>query len=126
MLGSNVSDTLFGEGIDPTDVQIRVRNHVFRVLGVMATKGSSGGGMNMDDQVFVPYTTVMKKLTGQAVPAAASTCRQPRPTAILPTTQAVTASLRASHGLAAGRAGRLHDSDARRHRGAPHADHAAR
>ena len=36
VLGSNVADTLFGEGIDPTDVQIRGRNHVFRVLGVMA------------------------------------------------------------------------------------------
>ncbi len=65
VLGSNVSDTLFGEGVDPTDVQIRVRNQVFRVLGVMASKGASGGGMNMDDQVFVPYTTAMKKLTGQ-------------------------------------------------------------
>jgi putative ABC transport system permease protein len=65
VLGANVSDTLFGPGVDPTDTQIRVRNHVFRVLGVMAPKGSSGGGMNMDDQVFTPYTTVMKKLTGQ-------------------------------------------------------------
>ncbi len=64
VLGSNVATTLFGEGVDPTDVQIRVRNHVFRVLGVMAPKGSSGGGVNMDDQVFVPYTTVMKKLAG--------------------------------------------------------------
>jgi putative ABC transport system permease protein len=65
ILGSNVSDVLFGEGIDPTDSQIRVRNHVFRVLGVMSSKGASGGGMNMDDQVFIPYTTMMKKIAGQ-------------------------------------------------------------
>jgi putative ABC transport system permease protein len=65
VLGSNVSNTLFGENIDPTDQQIRVRNHIFRVLGVMSSKGAGQGGMNMDDQVFVPYTTVMKKLTGQ-------------------------------------------------------------
>jgi len=65
VLGSNVSDTLFGEGVDPTDTQIRVRNQIFRVLGVMSSKGASGGGMNMDDQVFSPYTTVMKKLSGQ-------------------------------------------------------------
>ena len=44
---------------------IRVRNHVFKVLGVMARKGASGGGQNQDDQVFAPYTTVMKKLSGQ-------------------------------------------------------------
>jgi putative ABC transport system permease protein len=64
VLGANVADTLFGEGNDPTDVQIRVRNHVFRVLGVMARKGAAAGGTNQDDQVFVPYTTVMKKLSG--------------------------------------------------------------
>jgi putative ABC transport system permease protein len=65
VLGSNVADTLFGEGVDPTDLQIRVRNHIFRVVGVMTSKGAASGGMNMDDQIFVPYTTVMKKLTGQ-------------------------------------------------------------
>ncbi|HWB28950.1 MAG TPA: ABC transporter permease [Vicinamibacterales bacterium] len=65
ILGSNVADQLFGEGTDPTDSQIRVRNQIFRVLGVMESKGAGGGGVNMDDQIFVPYTTVMKKLTGQ-------------------------------------------------------------
>ena len=65
VLGQNVSTTLFGEGVDPTDVQIRVRNHVFRVLGVMSSKGAGAGGMNQDDQIFVPFTTVMKKLSGQ-------------------------------------------------------------
>jgi putative ABC transport system permease protein len=64
VLGANVATNLFGEGVDPTDVQIRVRNHIFRVLGVMAPKGA-GGGMNQDDQIFAPYTTVMKKLSGQ-------------------------------------------------------------
>jgi putative ABC transport system permease protein len=65
VLGANVSDTLFGEGVDPTDTQIRVRNHIFRVLGVMSRKGAAAGGQNNDDQVFAPYTTVMKKLQGQ-------------------------------------------------------------
>ncbi len=65
VLGANVSDNLFGEGVDPTDVQIRIRNQPFKVLGVMTRKGASGGGMNQDDQVFAPYTTVMKKLSGQ-------------------------------------------------------------
>jgi len=65
ILGANVSDNLFGEGVDPTDQIIRVRNHVFKVLGVAARKGASSGGMNQDDQAFVPYTTVMKKLSGQ-------------------------------------------------------------
>ena len=42
MLGANVADKLFGEGVDPTDTQIRVRNHVFKVLGVMAPQGRGG------------------------------------------------------------------------------------
>jgi putative ABC transport system permease protein len=96
-----VSDTLFGEGVDPTDTQIRVRNHVFRVLGVMSSKGSSGGGMNMDDQVFVPQTTLLKKLTGQQFiqriyVSAASADSIPNVIA------GVTQALRAQHGLADG------------------------
>ena len=65
VLGANVSDNLFGEGIDPTNTQIRVRNHVFRILGVMSRKGATGMGQNQDDQAFAPYTTVMKRLSGQ-------------------------------------------------------------
>jgi putative ABC transport system permease protein len=64
VLGSNVADNLFGEDVDPTDSIIRVRNQVFRVLGVMASKGAGSGGTNLDDQAFVPYTTVLKKLSG--------------------------------------------------------------
>jgi len=65
ILGSNVSDTLFGEGVDPTGTTVRIRNQLFRVLGVMSPKGAAAGGTNQDDQVFAPYTTVMKKLSGQ-------------------------------------------------------------
>jgi putative ABC transport system permease protein len=65
VLGSNVATNLFGEDVDPTGQNVRVRNHVFRVLGVMAEKGAGSGGQNMDDQVFAPFTTVMKKLSGQ-------------------------------------------------------------
>ena len=65
VLGANVAEQLFGEGVDPTDQPIRVRNHQFKILGVMARKGASGTGQNQDDQVFAPYTTVMKRLSGQ-------------------------------------------------------------
>ncbi len=64
-LGVNVADLLFGEGVDPTGESVRVRNHVVKVIGVMAAKGASSSGQNQDDQVFMPYTTVQKKLLGQ-------------------------------------------------------------
>jgi putative ABC transport system permease protein len=63
-LGINVAENLFGQDVDPTGIEIRVRNHIFRVLGVMGPKGSSSSGQNQDDQILAPYTTVMKKIQG--------------------------------------------------------------
>ena len=101
VLGANVSDNLFGEGEDPTDQIIRVRNHVFRVLGVMARKGASSGGMNQDDQAFVPYTTVMKKLSGQQnlnrIYAASRTAD-----GVAAAANAISATLRVQHGIEPG------------------------
>jgi putative ABC transport system permease protein len=65
VLGASVSDQLYGPDYDPTDEVVRVRNQLFRVLGVMSRKGASSAGTDQDDQVFAPYTTVLKKLTGQ-------------------------------------------------------------
>ncbi len=101
VLGANVADNLFGEGIDPTDVQIRIRNQPFKVLGVMTRKGAGGGGMNQDDQVFAPYTTVMKKLSGNQfvnrIYAASRSADELEGAAA-----AVAASLHVQHGLEPG------------------------
>jgi len=65
VLGTVVSNTLFGEDVDPTGQIIRIKNQPFKVIGVMISKGQSAMGQDQDDTVFVPYTTVMKKLQGQ-------------------------------------------------------------
>jgi putative ABC transport system permease protein len=65
VLGTVVSDTLFGPDVDPTGQMIRIRSQPFKVIGVMASKGQSGTGQDQDDVVLVPYTTVIKKLQGQ-------------------------------------------------------------
>ena len=65
ILGSVVRDNLFGEGMDPVGARIRIRNQSFQVLGVMAAKGSGQFGEDQDDAIFVPYTTVNKKLRGR-------------------------------------------------------------
>jgi putative ABC transport system permease protein len=64
VLGQTVSDNLFGPGVDPTGQIIRIKNQPFKVLGVMAPKGSTGFGQDQDDAVYAPYTTVQKKLQG--------------------------------------------------------------
>ncbi len=64
VLGTSVSNTLFGEGIDPTGQIIRVKNQPFTVVGVMNPKGQSSTGQDQDDTAFAPYTTIMKKVSG--------------------------------------------------------------
>jgi len=62
VLGSVVRDNLFGEGDDPTGQIIRVRNQPFKVVGVMKSKGQAAMGEDQDDAIYVPFTTVIKKL----------------------------------------------------------------
>src|SRR6478672_1197560 len=64
VLGQTVSDNLFGPDTDPTGQIIRVKNQPFKVLGVLAPKGSTSFGQDQDDAVYAPYTTVQKKLQG--------------------------------------------------------------
>jgi putative ABC transport system permease protein len=64
VLGSLVSDELFGADVNPVGQIVRIQNQPFTVVGVTASKGQTGMGMDQDDTVFVPYTTVMKKMRG--------------------------------------------------------------
>jgi len=61
-LGANVATALFGD-TDPTGQTIRIRGQSFKVIGVMEAKGGNGFG-SLDNQVYVPITTAMAKLTG--------------------------------------------------------------
>jgi len=63
VLGVNVAQNLFGDD-DPTGTEIRIRNQIFKVLGVMVPKGASSSGQNQDDQILAPYTTVMRRIQG--------------------------------------------------------------
>ena len=65
VLGSVVRDNLFGEGADPVGQTLRIRNQSFKVIGVMAAKGSGSFGDDQDDTIFAPYTTVQRKLRGR-------------------------------------------------------------
>jgi putative ABC transport system permease protein len=62
VLGAVVRDQLFGEDEDPTGTMIRIKNQPFKIIGVMTRKGQAAMGQDQDDAVYVPYTTVQKKL----------------------------------------------------------------
>jgi len=62
VLGNTLATDLF-DGLDPLGKLIRVGNYNFEVIGVYAKKGGFGP-MNDDDQVFIPVTTLQKKIQG--------------------------------------------------------------
>ena len=64
VLGSVTRDQLFPPETSPIGQVIRISNQPFTIVGVMGSKGQSGMGQDQDDTIFVPYTTVMKKLRG--------------------------------------------------------------
>ena len=63
VLGKTVVDNLFGE-TEPVGQTVKIKNVGFHVVGVMKEKGASGW-RNPDDQVFIPYSTAMKRVFGE-------------------------------------------------------------
>jgi putative ABC transport system permease protein len=100
VLGTIVSDTLFGEDVDPTGQIIRVRNQPFKVVGVMTSKGQGAFGQDQDDIIFAPYTTVQKKLQGITYINEITVSAASPDTA--PVASAITEALRLRHKLAQG------------------------
>lgn len=65
ILGQTVVDYLFPDGSNPIGKVVRFNSIPFRVIGVLKKKGYNSMGMDQDDLVLVPYTTVMKRIMAQ-------------------------------------------------------------
>lgn len=65
ILGQTVVDYLFHDGSDPIGKVVRFNSIPFRVIGVLKKKGYNSMGMDQDDLVLAPYTTVMKRIMAQ-------------------------------------------------------------
>lgn len=65
ILGLTVVDYLFPNGSDPIGKVVRFNSIPFRVIGVLKKKGYNSMGMDQDDLVLAPYTTVMKRIMAQ-------------------------------------------------------------
>jgi putative ABC transport system permease protein len=63
VLGDKTAHELFGV-LDPVGQTLRVGNMPFVIIGVLASKGAGVGGQNQDDRVVIPFTTAMKRITG--------------------------------------------------------------
>jgi putative ABC transport system permease protein len=65
VIGETVRQNLFG-ATDPIGQTIRILNLPFRVVGVLTAKGQSAAmGDDQDDNIYIPITTLQKKVTGQ-------------------------------------------------------------
>jgi putative ABC transport system permease protein len=64
IIGKTAAETLFGEGAQPVGEIIRIKNAPFTIVGCLKPKGMSMMGSDQDDVILLPYTSVMKRLTG--------------------------------------------------------------
>jgi len=63
VIGSKTANELFGP-LNPVGQSVRIKNIPFVIIGLLESKGSGMGGQNQDDRLIIPYTTAMKRLTG--------------------------------------------------------------
>ncbi len=102
LVGATSAKTLFGEGIDPVGQVIRIKNAPFTVVGWLEAKGSGSFGQDQDDILLVPYTSVMKRLSGDTK-FRSIFVQAESPDSIADVQQQVTELLRRRHKIADGR-----------------------
>ena len=49
---------------NPVGKNIRIKNQPFKVIGILASKGSSGFGQDQDDVIYIPLTTAQERMMG--------------------------------------------------------------
>ena len=62
VIGKTIVDNLFPGGENPVGKVIRFQKLPFRVVGVLKSKGYNSMGMDQDDLILAPYTTIQKKV----------------------------------------------------------------
>ena len=66
IVGKTVVEELFGDkNFDCVGKTIRFKSIPFRIVGVLKAKGYNSWGMDQDNVMIAPYTTVMKRLAAQ-------------------------------------------------------------
>jgi len=62
VVGKTVVDELFTNGENPIGKVIRFNKIPFRIIGVLTSKGYNSMGMDQDDLILAPYTTIQKRV----------------------------------------------------------------
>lgn len=62
LVGKTIIDNLFPNGEDPVGKVIRFNKIPFRIIGTLTPKGYNSMGMDQDDIILAPYTTIQKRV----------------------------------------------------------------
>ena len=65
VVGATIVKELFGDNIDPIGKTIRFKSIPMTIVGVLKSKGYNSWGMDQDNVMIAPYTTVMKRIAAQ-------------------------------------------------------------
>ena len=65
VVGKTIVTELFGDGVDPIGKTIRFKSIPMTIVGVLKGKGYNSWGMDQDNVIIAPYTTVMKRIAAQ-------------------------------------------------------------
>ena len=65
VVGTTIVKELFGENVDPIGKTIRFKSIPMRIVGVLKSKGYNSWGMDQDNVIITPDTTVMKRIAAQ-------------------------------------------------------------
>jgi len=63
LIGKTTAAILFGD-LDPVGQVVRVKSAPFTIVGQLGRKGTSMSGSDQDDVLLVPYTSAMRRLSG--------------------------------------------------------------
>jgi len=64
LIGQTTATTLFAD-VDPVGQVVRVKTAPFTIVGLLAPKGTAMFGQDQDDVLLVPYTSAMRRLSGE-------------------------------------------------------------
>ena len=65
VVGKTIVNELFGDNVDPIGKTIRFKSIPMTIVGVLKSKGYNNWGMDQDNVIIAPYTTVMKRIAAQ-------------------------------------------------------------
>jgi putative ABC transport system permease protein len=104
LIGKTAAETLFGAGTDPVGQIVRIKSAPFTIVGFLKSKGMGMGlgSQDQDDIIFVPYTSAMKRLSGDTTFRSLS-IQAATPALMKDVQQQVTELLRQKHRIAEGR-----------------------